>query len=63
MSLQSHKMAIMIRAMAVNARVEAMKAENQARQHRGQSPAYTENEFFACSRELETLAREMIEFP
>ncbi|GIK44731.1 MAG: hypothetical protein LC131_03185 [Anaerolineae bacterium] len=63
MSLQSHKMAIMIRAMAVNAQVEAMKAENQARQHRGQIPAYTESKFFACSRELETLAREMIEFP
>lgn len=63
MNLQSHKLAILIRAMAINAQVEAMKAENQARQHRGQSPAYTENEFFAYSRELETLAREMNEFP
>lgn len=63
MSLQSHKMAIMIRAMAVNAQIEAMKAENQARRHRSQAPAYTESEFFARSRELETLAKEMVEFP
>ena len=44
--------ALMVEAMAYQARVEGMKAENAARAVRGESPAYTEAQFESESASL-----------
>lgn len=63
MTLPAHKAALLIRAQAETAKVEAMKAENQSRTQRGLSLAYTEAAFMECANTLEHLAREMVEYP
>jgi hypothetical protein len=44
--------ALMVEAMAYQARVEGMKAENAARAARNEAPAYTEAQFDAESASL-----------
>lgn len=38
-------LALMVQAYAINAEIEAMKAENDLREINNQSPAYSENNF------------------
>lgn len=45
---------------AANARVEGMKAENMQRQRRGESLAYTENQFAAEAEALDALAMRVL---
>jgi len=56
--MQSHQLQCHIRAFAVLAEMEAMKAENENRTRRNEAQAYNENNFFALSNRLEELARE-----
>lgn len=49
--------ALLMRAFACMARIEAMKAENEARVLRGESPAYGADSFFEEAANLEELSR------
>lgn len=46
----------MIRAFACLARIEAMKAENEARKIQGDSPAYNADHFFSEAAALDELS-------
>lgn len=46
-------------ALAASARVAGMQAENMARAHRGESMAYTDQDFFNEAASIEALAREI----
>lgn len=46
---------------AAQARIEAMKIENEYRQRRGYSPSYGETAFLVEAELLETLAGEVIQ--
>jgi len=58
--MQSHQLQCHIRAFAVLAEMEAMKAENENRTRRNEAQAYNENNFFALSNRLEELACEAL---
>lgn len=57
--LEPHHLRLLVFAMAANARVEGMKAENQHRLNCGYSIAYGEEAFEAQATALENLAREL----
>ena len=59
MSMTDYNARQILFASAEMVRVEAMKAENQSREHRGESPAYTEEDFHYHANRIEELAREM----
>ena len=52
---------INISAMSVMAEVEAMKAENMQRDHRGESMAYTDKDFYEKASELRVLSNDLHE--
>lgn len=43
--MESWRARLLLQAQAVLVRVEGMKAENSQREHRGESMAYTEDDF------------------
>jgi len=51
---------IMARAAQLNCRVAGMVADNQAREHRGESPAWTALEFADVDREYQDLDRDAL---
>ncbi|BDU72320.1 hypothetical protein [Mesoterricola silvestris] len=57
--MDPHTTRILISALASNARVEAMKAENQHRLATGNSVAYGEDAFLIEAGHLENLAHEI----
>lgn len=57
--LEPHHLRLFLFALAANARVEGMKAENQHRLNCGNSIAYGEEAFEVQATALETLAREL----
>jgi len=50
---------LLVRAMAIQAKIEAMKAENAIWAVRGESPCYVESNFMHHAIELEQIAEEM----
>ena len=52
---------ILIRAMACQARIEAMKAANAWRENRGEAQAYNEEQFQVEAADLERLANDLHE--
>jgi hypothetical protein len=50
---------LLVRAMAVQANIDSMKAENAAWAARGQEPCYREHDFAGYIKDLETIAEEM----
>lgn len=51
----------LIEAMAVQAGIEGMKAENKVREYMGQHPAYTESAFQEKAQHLFSLANHALE--
>ena len=60
--MKIHRLAVLfstgIGALAVTAEVEAMKAANQERQYRGESPAYDEDSFRQLADRLYGLSQD-----
>lgn len=50
---------LLVEAMSVNARIEAMKAANARRDMPVESEAYDESHFFEAEKELSLIAQQM----
>lgn len=61
MSVNSHGLAAFVNAMACNARVLGMQAENSHRQACGNSPAYGEDAFNIEARVMDEYATQIRE--
>lgn len=57
--MSDHALRIWLRANAIIAQIEAMKAENAYRVSNGYSVAYGEDAFNACANELQQLSQEV----
>lgn len=57
--MNSQQYSIYIKALAVYAQIEGMKAENELRRFHNQSPAYTEDAFSVCVSTLNNLSIEL----
>lgn len=54
--MTDHTARMLVMAMECQARIEAMKADNQSREMRGETQAYPAEHFFSIAGELEDIA-------
>jgi hypothetical protein len=54
--MDNYQASLYVRAMAVCAEIESMKAENYQRNFRGESQAYKEEDFLCKAQELKDIA-------
>lgn len=59
MMMSDRQAMLLVRAMAIQAKIEAMKAENAGWAARGESPCYGESSFLHHATDLEQIAGEM----
>ncbi len=57
--MSDYQVMLLVKAMAVQARIEAMKAQNAHWAAIGQSPAYGEDAFLGCAADLQAIAEQM----
>ena len=53
--MSEHVLNLYLQALEIYATIEGMKAENQSRAYRGESPAYTEDDFLVQSGYLQNI--------
>ena len=61
--MESFHVAQQARIYAKVARLVAMQTENEARKVRGETPAYTEDSFYAIATGLDALADQCLQYP